>query len=645
MNKKTFRWYISQYLKFIFWINFILIPIFLFAQQDSLVETKQIEIINSDDLVYEINNGFETQRLKGNVVILHEGTYFYCDSAIHFVNDNNFKAFSRVRVEMQDGVKLTCNRLNYDGNTKIAEAIGKAVVTDGKAVLSSEKLTYYRNEKYGKYTTGGKLTNADNVLTSRLGYYYPEEKMAYFKKEVKLVSPDYTLTTDTLGYNTNTETAVFMTTTHVQGKDGGFVTEKGTYDTKNEKLNLESRTQMTNEDYIMEADKTDYDNKTQTGFMVGGVYIQQKDTSFTLFADSADYNRGNGIGHATGNVVIIQKDSATIIYSKKGSFNKEEKNGTAYGDVVIIQKDSTMIVTSDIADFEQEKKSGKAYGNVVIRQKDSTFTVFSDTATFNNETHRGTATGSVELYEKDSTLSIFGEHAIFFRDTKETWMTNHPVAVQKFDNDSLYITADTLYAVEDSLKRRTFKAFGNVKLYMKDMQGTADSMVYLYSDSMIILYQNPVLWSDSSQLSGDNMIIWLKNKKIDSLFVNQNGFMVSQEDTIGFNQIKGKQLRAKFLENQLIRLHVVGNSESIYYIKDETKGYQGMNKSVSQEMKIFLKDNKANKIIFISKPESTYSPIYEVLFKEQKLEGMIWIPEQKPEKPPLPTLRNQELPE
>ena len=588
----------------------------LYSQQDSLAKTKLIQIINSDDLIYEIQNGFETQRLKGNVVILHDGTYFYCDSAIHNVNANNFHAFSHVKVVMPDNVTLTCNRLNYDGNTRIAEAIGKAVATDGKAILSSEKLTYYRNEGYGKYTVGGKLTNADNVLTSQFGYYYPNDKMAYFKKNVKLVNPDYTLTTDTLGYNTDTETAIFMTTTNVESKDGGFITDKGTYDTKNQKLNLESRTKMKNDDYKMEADRTDFDNQTHLGVMIGNVFIQQKDTSFTLYADSATYNRETGLGHANGHVVMIQKDSASIITAKEGDFNKNTKTGSAYGNVVMIQKDSSMIITSRSADFDQEKKSGKAYENVIIRQKDSSFTVFADTATFNNETNNGTASGKVEIYQKDSTLSIFGGHAIFNRDSKETYIMKHPLAIQKFDNDSLYIAADTLYAKEDSLQRKTFKAFGNVKLYMNDMQGIADSMIYRYSDSLMILYSNPVLWSDSSQLSGDTMTIWLKHKKIDSLFVSQNGFLVSQEDTIGFNQIKGKQLRAKFEDNKLIRLHIVGNSESIYYIKDDEKGYQGMNQSVSQEMKIFLKDNKVYKILFIKKPESTYRPIFEVIFEE-----------------------------
>lgn len=627
-------------------------------------DTKLIQIINSDDLIYEIINGQEIQRLIGNVAILHDGTYFYCDSARHDIGANAFKAYNNVKVEMPNQVTLTCNRLNYDGITRVAEAIGKANATDGKATLTSDKLIYHRNEGYGFYNTGGKLVSDDNTLTSKLGYYYPDKKMAYFKKDVKLVSPDYTLKTDTLGYNTETKTALFMTYTLVENKEGTFATTKGEYNTEKKTLKSDSRTVMVNTDYKMEADNTTYDNETHIAVMTGNVFMQQKDTSATMYGDSATYNRETGQGAIHGHLVMIQKDSSSIltaqwadfnkesgtgiahdnviirqkdtsytIYSDAAYFNNKQKEGKAYGHLFMFQKDSSYMIVADTAYFYNEAKKGKAVGHVIIRQKDSTYTVFADTTTFAQGSNQGTASGKVKITQKDSSLTIYGGHALFFRDTKETFITKNPVSLQRFDKDSLYISADTLYAKEDTLKRRTFKAYHNVAIYMRKMQSRADSMIYYYSDSLIVLYKKPILWADSSQLTGDLIKMWMKKSKLDSLWVSGNSFLASQEDTVGFNQIKGKEFRAKFADNQLQKMHIIGNSESIYYIKDEKKVYQGMNQSTSQEMIIHMKDNKATKIVFIAKPEATYKPMHEVLFQDIKLEGMEWRVKEKPTKP------------
>jgi hypothetical protein len=191
----------------------------------------------------------------------------------------------------------------------------------------------------------------------------------------------------------------------------------------------------------------------------------------------------------------------------------------------------------------------------------------------------------------------------------------------------------------DTLEIRVFRAYHNVRFFMNDMQGRADSMVYFYDDSLIYLYSDPVLWSEDNQLSGDTVAVWMKNSKADSMWVGNHGFLVSQEDTVGFNQIKGTELRAKFLDNQIHWLHVIGSSESIYFVKDDKDSlqttYQGMNESKSQEMKIFFEENEVQKILFLKQPEGIFHPFFEVAIKENRLEGMRWRIQERPERPEL----------
>ncbi|MEM6262500.1 MAG: OstA-like protein [Bacteroidota bacterium] len=479
------------------------------GEPDTTRET--IKILNSQRLKVVTIDGRSIQKLIGEVVVQHDSTLFFCDSLYLYEDSNSLEAFSRVRVEMPDSVFMLCDRMEYDGNTKIADAYDNILLSDNEARLETDLLAYNRALEYGEYKQGGVLYDGEDTLTSKYGIYYPQQDMAYFSDSVLLRSPETTLETDTLGYNTETRVAVFMAPTRIVSPDGEIVTSKGEYDTQARRAILDSRTQVTNEDYILTGNKLDFDNESETGYAEGDVILQQTDSS----------------------------------------------------------------------------------------------------------------------------LEIRGQ--IFNRKPQESFVTKQAVAIQYFKDDTLYIRGDTLYALEDSQENRTFKAYYRVHFFMGQMQGQADSMVYHYGDSLMELYGDPVLWADSSQLSGDTIRVYMKNEQIDSMVIDRNSFVVSQEDTVGFNQIKGRQLLANFKENELRKIHVTGNSESIYFIKDDAKGtYEGMNKAISQEMFIYVENNQTKKVVFIAEPEGSYRPFYEVMFDENRLDGMTWRIEERPPQPDSP---------
>ncbi|MDX1907026.1 MAG: OstA-like protein [Bacteroidia bacterium] len=511
----------------------------------------RIHIIYADLLSYESRDGQGLQKLIGRVQLRQDSTYFFCDSAYYYEDINRMEAFSRVRVEMPDSVYLYAKRIEYDGNTRIAEVYQNIRLTDTKSTLTTQRLTYDRNLDYGYYRGGGKLVDGESVLTSQYGYYYPNEDKAYFKQQVVLTHPDYTLLTDTLAYNTETKVATFVTYTLIKSEDGDIETRSGTYDTEAGKVNLLARSTV-------------------------------RDTTYTLTADTLNYSDNNNLGLARGRVIV---------------------------------------------------------------------------------------------QENDSTLEIRGNYGLFNRERKESMLTEDPVAIQYFDDDTLYIFADTLMAVTlertgwrgpapdtltegtwytdtagldsslirqltpDTVEFRVFRAWKQVRFFMNQMQGRADSMVYRYDDSVIYLYQAPILWSEENQLTGDTIAVWMKNNQADSLWVSNNCFLASEADTVGYNQIKGQQMQAKFRDNQLSRLFVQGNSESIYFIKNDAdtvrQSYQGMNKALSQAMRIEFEDNEVAIIVFLAKPEGTFFPMYEALQQNAELEGLSWKIGQKPVRPVL----------
>ena len=85
-----------------------------------------------------------------------------------------------------------------------------------------------------------------------------------------------------------------------------------------------------------------------------------------------------------------------------------------------------------------------------------------------------------------------------------------------------------------------------------------------------------------------------------------------------------------FEDGKLVRLKVEGNGESVYYAKEDSGDYIGVNKAICSNMDISFKDQKVYKVAFINAPEAIFYPIEQFPVEEQKLKGFLWKPESRP---------------
>ena len=58
----------------------------------------------------------------------------------------------------------------------------------------------------------------------------------------------------------------------------------------------------------------------------------------------------------------------------------------------------------------------------------------------------------------------------------------------------------------------------------------------------------------------------------------------SIKTSIGFNQIKGRDLFGKFEENDLRYVTIIGNAEVIHFVRDEEKALIGIEKTSCSEI-------------------------------------------------------------
>jgi lipopolysaccharide export system protein LptA len=256
-------------------------------------------------------------------------------------------------------------------------------------------------------------------------------------------------------------------------------------------------------------------------------------------------------------------------------------------------------------------------------EKESKFLTGSYVASFSVDT---------SFYRKD----FFGKPKPVYKKKKAV----KPPTKEQLAQDSIAkkMTADSIVMAKlnepkDTARIRIIIAYHHSKLFKSDLQAKADSMFYSNADSTIRCFVNPIMWTEGSQLTGDTVFLQMKHKKMDNLTMFPNGFIVNIEknDSVHFNQVAGKRIRGFFKDDKLNRMFVEGNAESIYFNRDSGKTtVNGMQRSLSTRIRVDFKDNKAQDLKFLTKPENKYTPILKVKEDDKILKGFIWKPKERP---------------
>ncbi|MEL7065449.1 MAG: OstA-like protein, partial [Bacteroidota bacterium] len=111
---------------------------------------------------------------------------------------------------------------------------------------------------------------------------------------------------------------------------------------------------------------------------------------------------------------------------------------------LIDSKDGLLETTSGIYDTEASKVD--LFERPILR--DSSYTMIADTIIYIDQENIGFAKGDLLIEQEDSSLQIRGNYGQFNRQTDESVVAQSPVAIQLFDEDTLYIFADTLAALK-----------------------------------------------------------------------------------------------------------------------------------------------------------------------------------------------------
>jgi hypothetical protein len=195
----------------------------------------------------------------------------------------------------------------------------------------------------------------------------------------------------------------------------------------------------------------------------------------------------------------------------------------------------------------------------------------------------------------------------------------------------MFMTADTLKTEYDtSGKYRIMRGYKHARIYNKEFQAAADSIVYSAIDSTIDMHHSPVFWFGVYQSTAEHIKVYTQNNEIVRADLDENAFMLNPEDSVRYGQVKGRNMTGLFRNSELYQVDVNGNGESIYYVRDDDSLYIGVNKIVSSNIRIGVANRKISRINFMQDPDATLLPIKTTSPNELKLTGFLWRGEERP---------------
>ncbi len=493
---------------------------------------------------------------------------------------------------------IQADRYNFqdkDSSGKFISLAGNAKVQQERTFFDADSIVLNQKENYLEAFGHVHINDADSVHTyADYLKYYGKDKKAFLKNNVRLTDGKGTLTTNDLDY----DVGIKMGTYH----NGGKIV--------NQKTTIVSR-----DGY--------YYGDTRDVYFYNKVEMNSPDTK--IFTDTMLYNINTEITNFISPTTIF--NGKRRVFTKEGFYDTKTKKAQFAKRSCI--DDSTYTLCADDMAFEDSTGKAQFRGNAVYRSKDS----LSGFDLIANDIKTNSKTKTILAIEK-------------------------PILLLKQENDTTYISADTLFSArftqlqkvknipmlrdtakgnyvvkfdKDSSNDRYFEAYNHVRIFNDSLQAVADSMFYSSTDSVLRLFNNPIAWAQDNQITGDTMYLFVKNRNPEKMIVFENAMAISKVNGNFFNQLRGNNITGYFKGEHIDVLKTKGSpAQNVYYAQDEQKKLVGVNQSAADVINIEFINNKPEKVIFINNLQGTMFPLNQVNHSDLQVKGFKWLIDLRP---------------
>ena len=614
-------------------------PMILNAQdfEESPSDTLSYIAMEADTMLHSEYESVDT--LIKNVILTQDSLVMFCEKAT-VIDQIYAKAYYNVVIIHHDTTQIYADSMYYDGVAKIAELYGEVILQDGKQRLFTNKLIYHTEDKYSYYLEGGTIISEGDTIVSKKGHYYQREKKVRLSDKVTFTDSSRVLRTDSILYFYDRDELNIIAPTVIERDSIDIYCEDGIYRLKTNRGVLSREVQVKSGDQIITSQILDVRGEEgKYTFLIDPLII---DSSGTADGDTIIYfsneERIEIIGHA-----VYQSDDE-VVRAPKILYDLKTKEYQTVGSARIRNGDNTIVA----GEIKNDAQGGTLlYNGVVIEDNEGKIKIESDFAEKNENRTKIYSDGEQPLltYALEANNLLLRGDTLISQTVTDTLIklvqdTGGQHAIDTLSLPSIdTLTSDSL-SVSDSISdvtemstqtREELVAINNVILRNGDTYGKSRGFNFNQQDSIITLTGDPILWSDSTQLTADTIKIYLKNNAVLKIVQSGNAMIVTPDSLEGFNQIKGLIITNYLTDNDISKSLVSGNAELLYLVIEEGV-HEAINYTSSKKMTFNFDLGSIQSMNTIGLQDSNMYEYNEGdILSSYYLDGFRWRLEEKPQ--------------
>lgn len=458
--------------------------------------------------------------------------------------------------------------------------LGQVRFRHAGALMSCDSAYLYQDQRVDAFGAV-RITQGDTLsITGQRLAYSGAERMARIQGDVRMRNPDMELSTPALDHDLRAKRSVYTEGGRiVDHRDGTVLTSRrGTYLS-------DARTFIFSQDVRMEHPER------------------------IVTTDTMHYGTTSGMASFFGPTHILQPADSSVLLTQRGTYD------TRSGQARFTRRSS-------------------------IRTKGRLLE--GDTLHYDRDSGLGLAWGRVQVADSSGEMIARGGHGRYDERSDRSMITDRAELVMIMEGDSLFLHGDTLFTHTetrtDSLTgaatdHRTVTARRHVRFFKSDIQGVCDTLVYAQADSLIRMFHRPALWTGKDQITGTHIRIQLANSAPHRLYVEGDGFLLAQADSVHFDQVTGSLLTGYFADGELHRIVAEGNARTVYFAREEKDGVEeimGVNRADCSTIQVGIADGEVRTVTFMERPDAMLYPLEKAPPEELRMKGADWRGDERP---------------
>ncbi len=636
-------------------LSFFLTTFAAFSQDASEEDT--FHLVEADQAQQETVGRITVRRVWGNAKFLHNNTFLLCDSATWNVESKIIDARGNVKI-IQGNTILTSDNLTYYIDRNLAKFRGSLVELYDKEgnTLRTESLDYNTKDSVATFLNGGALRDTSgNVMESRQGTYDSKTKTFTFERRVEMFVDSIRIKTSRMNYVADISKAFFGRETYMWRGDGFLRADNGSYDRNGAVAWFSDKVYMNDPTYEAWSEEIYY-------YQQSGVVHMLRDSQIRDTTHSSFYLADNLLYEPVGDSADVWKDRVILTENPAIVYCGENENKRP--DTLYMRGDSIKVFAMRKCDFP-ESEFKDAEQRVADMEFDALAKSREEMAKVREEERlkkmreaglipTEEALAYMERQKADSLARADSLRIVAFSDSLVAQGIDSALVSQKVNEfkalmakspaDSLAVSsdsssvaavpdpaaADSVVVPEDTTLIRVITAYRNVKAFRSDVQAACDSMIFTEIDSVARLHGTPVLWNEiKNQLTSEVMHLLLKNGNLYRGSMVTDAWVISQEDSTHFHQIKSTEMLGYFYDNQLYRYDALGGVNAVFYMAEKAQ-LTTVNIKEAKSLTALIKDGNAKRMLYMESIRSDAYPIAELAKEKQKLKGFKWRGEERP---------------